>query len=71
MGFFKGAKKEYYINRLVKSFKLYYHCGDMAAIECLRKNYSVQELKWIFQDLKKALKKNKKILNCFNPLIVK
>jgi len=52
MGFFGNLKKETYINQLASSFKLLYDCGDMAAIECMRKNYSANELKIILNELK-------------------
>jgi len=44
-------KKEIYINQLVKAFRKTYNCGDMAAIECLRKNYSSTLLKQIIKNL--------------------
>ena len=54
MGFLGNLKKEFYINQLVSSYRLFYGCGDMAAIECMRRNYSANELKGILDNLKKA-----------------
>ena len=45
-----NMKKEMYINRLTNVFREVYLCGDMAAIECLRRNYTTKELKKILQD---------------------
>lgn len=53
MDLFNGIRKEMYINMLVKAYRLYYNCGDMAAIMCLRKNYTAKELKVIFNNIKK------------------
>lgn len=53
MGLFGSLKKEMYINKLVSTYKLYYNCGDMAAIECLRKKYSANELKNIMSNIQK------------------
>ena len=51
MGLFGGLKKEGYINKLALSFRAVYGCGDYAAFVCLRKNYTLDELKNIFDDL--------------------
>jgi len=55
MGFLGNLKKELYINQLVSSYRLFYGCGDMAALECMRNNYSAKELKGILDQLKKAV----------------
>jgi hypothetical protein len=55
MGLFNFAKKELYINMLVSTYKLYYNCGDMAAIMCMRKNYTAKELKGIYKNIKKTV----------------
>lgn len=47
MGLFGGIKKEVYINKLVQSYRMIYECGDYTAIECLRSNYTADELKII------------------------
>jgi hypothetical protein len=52
MGLFNFIKKETYINRLVYNYKDVFQCGDMPAIKNLRYNYSVDELKKIFNTLK-------------------
>jgi|GEM_PF-1840356 len=57
MGIFGILKKELYVNRLATVYKLSYDCCDMAAIECLRKNYSTKELREILELLKEAEKK--------------
>lgn len=49
-----SMEKELYINQLVAAFRITHNCGDMAAIECLRRNYSLDELKDITNDLKEA-----------------
>ena len=54
MGLFGNLKKELYINQLVQSYRLFYGCRDIAAIECMRRNYSANELKGILDQLKKA-----------------
>ena len=51
MGLFSFFKKEKYINYLASTYKLYYNCGDMAAIECMRNNYSADELKEIMKNI--------------------
>lgn len=48
MGLFDSLKKESYINRLVKSYRSVYGCGNFAAVECLRANYTLEELKDIY-----------------------
>lgn len=53
MGLFIFFKKEKYINYLASTYKLYYGCGDMAAIECMRNNYSADELKEIIERIEK------------------
>jgi len=55
MGLFSNLKKEMYINKLVTTYKLYYNCGDMAAIMLLRENYSSNELKTLVKDIKNAI----------------
>jgi hypothetical protein len=54
MGLFSFIKKEKYINQLVVAYKMVYGCGDMAAIECMRRNYTEKELKEILQTLKES-----------------
>ena len=56
MGFFNKLKREMYLNKLATSYKMTYKCGDFAAIECLRKNYSTKELKEIYDFLRDAKK---------------
>jgi len=56
MGFFDKLKKEKYVNKLLTAYKMTYKCGDYAAIECLRKNYSTKELKEIYDFLRDAEK---------------
>jgi hypothetical protein len=51
-----SVKKEFYINKLVNAYKIVYSCGDMEAIECLRRNYTEIELKDILNRIKKAKK---------------
>lgn len=71
MGLFSVLKKGKYVNHLVLAFKMVYSCGDMAAIECLRKNYTEQELKVIFQTLKQSEKQGslQTILNLASPFV--
>lgn len=71
MGLFSVLKKEKYVNYLVLAFKMVYGCGDMAAIECLRKNYTKNELKEIFQTLKHSEKQGslQTILNLAPPFV--
>ena len=56
MGFFNNLKKQKYVNKLLTAYKMTYKCGDYAAIECLRKNYSTKELKEIYDFLRDAKK---------------
>ena len=56
MGFFDKLKKEMYLNKLLTAYKMTYNCGDFAAVEFLRKNYSTKELKEIYAFLKDAEK---------------
>lgn len=56
MGFFDNLKKQKYVNKLLTAYKMTYKCGDYAAIECLRKNYSTKELKEIYDFLRDAEK---------------
>jgi len=49
-----SMKKELYINQLVSVYRLVYNCGDMAAIECMRRFYTEYELKDILAVLKSA-----------------
>ena len=58
MGIFGNIKKEMYINRLVRVFQMAYGCGDMAAIFCLRSDYTKDELKRIFDRLSEVEKSN-------------
>ena len=46
-----------YISKLIAAYKMTYGCGDYAAMECLTKKYSTEELKEIcdfFRDAKKT-----------------
>jgi len=54
MGILSAIKKEWYINHLTGAFKIVYRCGDFAAIECMRKHYSFDELKSIYAELLEA-----------------
>ncbi len=56
MSLFNIISKERYINHLVLSYKIVYGCGDMAAIECLRKYYTKIELGEIYEALKQSEK---------------
>ena len=56
MGLFGSIKKEVCINALAQHFKIMYRCGDYAAIECLRKNYTLQELQGILDLIETAIK---------------
>ena len=52
MGLFNGFKKEIYINRLVRNYKLVYNCDDISAIKNMRTNYNSNELKEIIDEIK-------------------
>ncbi|NQU05246.1 MAG: hypothetical protein HQ568_04070 [Calditrichaeota bacterium] len=67
MGIINTLQKEKYINRLVRSFRIVYKCGDMAAIGCLRENYSKDELKKILDDLLDIEDEKLELVLFYNP----
>ena len=50
MGTFSFLQKEYYINKLTKSFSFVFGYNDFTSIKYLRKNYTTQELKIIYRN---------------------
>lgn len=51
MGIIGFFKKEKYINRLVKVYKIAYDCDDYGAIDALRRNYTQDQLKSVLDYL--------------------
>jgi hypothetical protein len=52
MGLLRTLKKEIYINRLVRNYKVIFDCDDMIAIKNLRQNYDESELREIIKEIR-------------------